>query len=104
VAPYQLIHKQAGREDRQNERDGSNFSTGVVSDRFVRLNLRFPFDSFRRNFERPRQNQRDGKTEDQQYNDKTNSPTGNVEKRKDLRRYLNQQPGYYRISDSNLVN
>src|ERR1700730_1808394 len=75
-----------------------------MRNRFVSLDLRFAFDSFRRDLERPRKNQRDWKACDQNQHDQTHRPIWNVEKGKNLRRDLNQQPRRDRIRDRDFVN
>jgi hypothetical protein len=44
---HQLIHEQAGRDDRERDRYDDNISPRASRDRFVRLNLGFEFDSLR---------------------------------------------------------
>ena len=60
-------------------------------------------NAFRRQLERPRKDQRNGKTDDQQQNDEPDRPVWDVKKGKDLGRDLNQQPGDHRVGDRNLV-
>ncbi len=62
------------------------------------------FQSFRRQFERPGENDRDGKSKDDCEHNKAHCPIRNFEKRKYLRSDLNQQPRDDRVRDRNLVN
>src|SRR5947207_12346287 len=62
------------------------------------------FDPFGRRFKCPCNDQCDRKTDDQKQNYQTNCPIGNLEKRKDLRRNLDEQPRDDSINDRNFVN
>jgi len=54
--------------------------------------------------ERPRDNERDGKSDYDHEHDQSDRPIRNFKKRKDLRCNLNEQPSNNGISDRNLVN
>src|SRR5207248_8748052 len=88
----------------QRDRYGNNLSRGASLDRFVRLNLGFEFDSFRRNFERPRKNERHRKAEDDDDDKYLHHPRRRVESREENRRRLNEEPGNDRIRDRDFVN
>ena len=62
------------------------------------------FQSFRRQFERPGDNERDGKSDDDCEHNKAHCPIRNLEKRENLRGDLNQQPTDDGIRSSDLVN
>ena len=62
------------------------------------------FQSFRRQFKRPRDNERDGKPDDNCEHNKAHCPIRNFEKRKDLGGNLNEQPTDDRVRDRDLVN
>ncbi len=63
-----------------------------------------PFDSFGRDLESPRQNQRHRETENQEKNNKAHRPVRNFEKWKNLRRDLHEQPTDDCIRDRHFVN
>src|SRR6266404_623569 len=63
-----------------------------------------PLEAFRRQFKRPRENERDRKTDDNQKDDEPNDPIRNVEDREDLRDSLRKCPTRDDVSDSNFVN
>ena len=81
-----------------------DLSPGPARDRFVRLDLGFEFDSFRRDLERPGQNQRHRKTEDDDDDKYLHHPRRRVESRQENRRSLNQEPRNDRVGNSNFVN
>jgi len=62
------------------------------------------FQSFRRQFERPRDNERDWKSDDDCEHNKEHGPIRNFEKREDLGGNLNQQPADDRVRDRDFVN
>src|SRR5438093_7393886 len=75
----------------------------MMRDRFVRLDLRFAFDSFGRYLECPRKNQRHWKTRDQQQHNQPHRPVWDFKERKDLRGDLDEQPRSNCVVDRNLV-
>ena len=62
------------------------------------------FQSFRRQFKRPRDNERDGKPDNDCEHDKAHCPIRNFEKRKNLGGNLNGQPTDDRVHDRDFVN
>ncbi len=72
----ELIHEQTGRDDRKRDRHGNKLSPSASLDRFVRLDLGFELDSFRRNLKRPGKNQRHRKAEDDDDNEYLHHPRG----------------------------
>jgi len=79
---------------------------GFVSRWFRRLAIsRFrAFDSFRCQFKCPCENQCNRKSEREQHDHQPDRPIRNLEKGKDLRRDLHEQPRNHRVRDRNLVN
>jgi hypothetical protein len=59
-----------------------------------------PFGSYLKS---PRDDQRDGEADCDQCNDEANDPSWNLEKWKNLRRNLDEQPADNRISNRNFV-
>src|SRR5207237_2815970 len=68
------------------------------------IDVSFELDSFRRDFERPRTNDGDRKTDDREQDDQPDDPVWNIEERKDLCRNLDEQPGHYDVGDRDAVN
>src|SRR5207244_3499121 len=99
-----LIDEQPGGDDGKRDGYGNNLSPGASRDGFVRLDLGFEFDSFRRDLKRPGKNQRHGETEDDDDNKDLNHPLRGVESREENRRRLNQEPRDDRIRDRDFVN
>ncbi len=91
--------------DRKHEADDYDVNPGVIAfprgQGFGRLG---PFQSFRRQLESPGDDERDRKAEREQHDDEPDRPIGNLEKRKDLRGDLDEQPRDHGVGDCNLVN
>src|SRR5712692_2198791 len=68
------------------------------------IDIFFALDSLGRQFKRPGKHQRNRESDRGCQDDELNRPIRNLEKRKDLRRDLNQQPRHDRISNRDLVN
>src|SRR5437764_8387420 len=68
-----------------------------------RISIFGAFDSLGRKLERPCDNQRERKTDDEKENHKAHDPIRDFEKRKNLAGDLHQQPGDDRVRDSDLV-
>src|SRR5437763_684830 len=62
------------------------------------------FDSFRSRFKRPRDHERDWKSDCDQHDHQTHNPVWDFQERKDLRRNLCDDPPDHGISDRHLVN
>ena len=62
------------------------------------------FQSFRRQFKRPGDNERDGKSDDDCEHNKAHCPIRNFEKREDLGGNLNEQPTDDGVRDRDFVN
>src|SRR6266403_6299473 len=61
-------------------------------------------DAFRRELERPRDDQRDGEADRDQHDHQPYDPIWNLQERENLRGNLNQEPADDRVSDRYLVN
>src|SRR6266487_2411046 len=92
--------------DEQQDRDDKKieFATGLSGKRWAKIDIFCAFDSFRREFKRPGDYERDRKSDNEQQHHKTHGPIRNFEERKNLTRYLHQQPGDDRVGDRNFVN
>src|SRR5438270_11356802 len=71
--------------------------------RLVKIDIFSPLDSFRRDLEGPGKKERNRETENYEQNDEADCPVGNLKKRKDLGRDLNEQPGHDRVGNRDLV-
>jgi hypothetical protein len=91
------------RDDRQHHRGPNKFPAGALRDRFVRRNIFGALDSFRRDLKCPGKKERDWETENYEQHHEADCPIWNFEKRKDLGRDLNEEPGHDRVSDRDLV-
>ena len=94
------------RNDEQQDGDDKKikFAAALTRNRFANIDIFCALDSFRRQFKRPGKNQRHGKSDNQQQHDKPHRPIWNFEERKNLTRYLHQQPCDDCVGDRNLVN
>ncbi len=99
-----LESQEARRDQRERDRNADDAPPTPARPPFVRPDFRFTLDSFRRDLERPRQDERDRKSENEQQHHQPDRPVWNFEKWKDLRRDLNQQPRHDGIGDRDLVN
>ena len=63
-----------------------------------------PLESFRRELEGPCENERDGKSENEEQNHNPDRPNRNVEERKNLGGDLDQDPADDHIGDGDAVN
>ncbi len=61
-------------------------------------------EAFRRQFKRPGNDQRDRKSDHDEHYHQSNRPVWNLEKRKNLGRDLDEQPGNDRVGDRDFVN
>src|SRR4029079_3012001 len=98
--PSHLVRGRETEVNKKRDSDGENTNDDEVepaargpADRFGGRNVVGFHDSFGRDFEGPGEGKRDRKTEREDDDDCPHYPVWNVEKRKNLRRYLNQKPG-----------
>src|SRR5207248_7529284 len=68
------------------------------------IDVSFELDPLRRHLERPCTNHGDRKTDDREQDDQPDDPVWNAEKRKALRRDLDEQPRHYDVGDRDAVN
>src|SRR6266481_4919754 len=82
------------RNDEQQDTDDKKikFATGLAPNRFTKIHIFRALDSFRRQLKRPGKNHRHGKSDNEQQHHKTHRPIRNFEERKNLTRYLHEQP------------
>jgi hypothetical protein len=99
-----LKHEEPRRENSNGDGNPNNLSPGAALDRFVRIDLGLQLDSFRRNFKRPRKNERDRSAEHDDDNEYPHYPGRGVESRKENGCRLNQQPSDNCVRDCNFVN
>src|SRR5438093_13383838 len=76
----------------------------MVRDRFVSLHLRFALNSFRRDLERPGKYQRNREPNNNDEDDNLHRPLRRIERGKENRRRLNEEPRHNRVSDGYFVN
>jgi len=91
-----------GGRGRDDHNQSSQLPTGLPCNSTI--DVSFKLDSFRRYLECPRTNYRDGKTDDRKQDDQPDDPVWNIEKRKDLRRNLDEQPSRDDVSGGNGIN
>src|SRR5439155_19300272 len=80
--------------DEQQDSDDKKikFATGLARKRFAKIDIFCALDSFRCQLEGPGKNHRNRKSDNEQQHHKTHGPIRNFEERKNLTRYLHQQP------------
>src|SRR6266498_4015055 len=99
------LEKQEPNDEQQDSDDEKiKFSTGLAPNRFAKIDIFCPLDSFRRQLECPGQNHRHGKSDNEQQYNKTHSPVRNFKEWKNLTRNLHEQPCDDCIGDRDLVN
>src|SRR5260370_12519244 len=72
--------------------------------RFGKIDIFRAFDAFQCYLKRPRDNERDRKTDDDEHDDETNDPIRNIEYRKNLSDALRERPTGDDVGDGDLVN
>src|ERR1700720_381953 len=75
-----------------------------MRDRFVRLDLRFTFDSFRRDLKRPGEGECDWKSNREDDHEDLHRRRWRIESRKENRRCLDQEPRDDQIGGRDFVN
>src|ERR1700692_3416347 len=75
-----------------------------MRDRFIRLDLRFTFDSFGRDLKRPGEGEGDWKSNREDDHKNLHRRRWRIESRKENRRCLDQEPRDDQIGDRNFVN
>ena len=93
-------------DDEQQDRDDKKikFATGLAPNRFAKIDIFRALDSFRREFKRPSQDQRNWKTNYQEQHHQAHSPTWDIEEWKNLAGDLHEQPRDDRVRNCDLVN
>src|SRR6266699_1016718 len=87
------LEKQDSNDEQKDSDDEKiKFATGLALNRFAKIDILCALDSFRCQFKRPRENQRHGKSDNEQQHHKTHGPIRNFEEWKNLTRDLHQQP------------
>src|SRR6266536_5683534 len=76
----------------------------MMGDRFVSLHLRFALDSFGRDLERPGKHQRNREPNNKDEDDNLHRPLRRIERGKENRRSLNDEPRHNRVGDGYFVN
>src|SRR5438270_7504324 len=92
----------SGRHGRDDYNQSSQLATCLPTNSTI--DVLFKLDSLRGYLECPRTNHGDRKPNDSEQNDQPDDPVWNIEKRKDLRRDLDEQPSRHDIGDCNAVN
>src|SRR5438477_3089626 len=92
----------SGRHGRDDYNQSSQLATCLSTNSTI--DVLFKLDSLRGYLECPRTNHGDRKPNDSEQNDQSDDPVWNIEKRKDLRRDLDEQPSRHDIGDCNAVN
>ena len=102
--PKKLESQHPTGDDGGCNRESNQLASGVPGDRFLGRNIFGALDSFRCDLECPRESERHRKTQGQEEHDDADRPVRDVEKRKELGRDLDEQPGDNGIGNRNLVN
>src|SRR5437764_12637188 len=76
----------------------------MVRDRLVSRHFRFALNSFGRDLERPRKRQRNREPNNNDKDDNLHRPLRRIERRKENRRSLNEEPCHNRVGDGYFVN
>src|SRR5437762_11140489 len=76
----------------------------MSGDGFVRLNLGFTFNSCRRDLERPGKRQGNREPNNKNEDDNLHRPLRRIERGKENRRSLNEEPRHNRVGDGYFVN
>ena len=79
------------------------FTTGLVRNRFANIDIFRSLQAFWRQLEGPRDDEGNGKTNHNEHYHQPDGPIRNLEKRKDLRGDLHQQPCDDCVGDRDLV-
>ena len=88
----------------ENNHEQSELTSRLTDDRLSAIEIFFALDPFRGDLERPSHSDGDGKTDDRSEDNQAHRPIRDVEKRKDLRRDLNQEPADDDIGHGHVVN
>jgi len=96
--------KQSERKRSANDHDKNPSMPSRLSRRSCTIDIFRTLQSFRGQFECPRDHERDWKSDHDCEHDEAHRPVRNFEKRKDLSRDLHEQPPNNRIGNGNLVN
>jgi len=99
-----LENKDRNDEQQDSDDEKIKFATSLTPNRFAKIDIFRALDSFRRQLECPGQNQRHGKSNDEQQHHKTHGPIRNFEEWKNLTRDLHEQPRHDCVRDRNFVN
>src|SRR5881397_2912724 len=76
----------------------------MMGDRFVSLHLRFALNSFGRDLERPGKRQCNREPNNNDEDDNLHRPLRRIERGKENRRSLNEEPRHNRVGDGYFVN
>src|SRR6266700_2238990 len=76
----------------------------MMHDRFVSLHLRLADNSFGRDLERPGKRQRNREPNNNDKDDNLHRPLRRIERGKENRRSLNEEPRHNRVGDGYFVN
>src|SRR4029453_18459269 len=97
------------KQDRNDERQDSDnkkikFATGLVRNRFAKIDIFRSLQAFWRQLEGPRDHEGNGKTNHNEHYHQPDGPIRNLEERENLRSYLHQQPRDDCVGNRNFVN
>jgi hypothetical protein len=99
-----LKGKQPGRDDRRDHDKCRDLFASAPSNCIFRRDFPSPLDSLRRQLKGPRQDERDGKTEEDDRDKHLHHPRRGLEGREQNRGRLNEKPGHHGVSDRDFVN
>jgi hypothetical protein len=99
-----LKQEQAEGERSENRNRNQQFAPAASRDAVRRCHLIRPLDPFRRQLKRPRDDQRDRKTQQHQHDDHCRDRAGKMERRHDRGRDLHDEPANDGIRHGDAVN
>src|SRR6266513_254350 len=98
------LEKQDPNDEQQDTDDKKiKFAAGLSGKRWAKIDIFRSFQSFRRQLKGPCDHKGNGKTNHNQHYHQPNCPIRNFEERKNLTRYLHQEPGNDCVGDRYLV-
>ena len=94
------------RNDEQQDRNNKKikFATGLVRNRFAKIDILGALQSFRRQLKGPGEDQRDWETENNQQDYRACNRIGEMQRRNYGRGNLHHEPSNDRVSDGHFVN